>query len=107
MCIARTGNKILCLYREEIFFYSLCFIILSGFFADGKLREELHHEYKRGGCSVRAVRIVTKTNSSGRVAIITFSDPADVSKALEDSRNKRVFGSLIEADKLNNQPDDR
>ena len=74
---------------------------------DGKLREELHHEYKRGGCSVRAVRIVTKTNSSGRVAIITFSDPADVSKALEDSRNKRVFGSLIEADKLNNQPDDR
>jgi hypothetical protein len=77
------------------------------FSADGKLREELHHEYKRGGCSVRAVRIVTKTNSSGRVAIITFSDPADVSKALEDSRNKRVFGSLIEADKLNNQPDDR
>ena len=77
------------------------------FASDGKLREELHHEYKRGGCSVRAVRIVTKTNSSGRVAIITFSDPADVSKALEDSRNKRVFGSLIEADKLTNQPDDR
>jgi hypothetical protein len=56
---------------------------------------------------VRAVRLVTKTNASGRVAIITFSDPADVSKALEDSRNKRIFGSLIEADKLNNQPDDR
>jgi hypothetical protein len=56
---------------------------------------------------VCAVRLITKTNASERVAIITFSDPADVSKALEDSRNKRIFGSLIEADYLNKKPEDR
>ena len=74
--------------------------------SDGKLKDELHREYKRGGCSVRAVRIKTLANSL-RVAIITFSDPADVAKALEDSRSKRIFGSLIEAEKLNNHHDER
>merc|ERR1719415_203352 len=34
-----------------------------------------------------------------RIAIITFSDQSDVSKALEDSRNKRIFGSVIDVEK--------
>jgi len=42
-----------------------------------------------------------------RTAVITFSDPADVSKALEDSRNKRIFGSLIDVEKLTSPSDHR
>jgi len=58
---------------------------------------------------VRAVRIKSLPNSHrvDKFAIITFSDPADVAKALDDSRNKRVFGSLIEAKKLLNSNDER
>ena len=58
---------------------------------------------------VRSVRIVDKRGGvqSGRSAIITFSDQADVSKALEDSRNKRIFGSLIDVEKFAAHQDDR
>lgn len=68
------------------------------------LKEELARDYQKGGCAVRSVRIVEKTRGgqtgAGRNAIITFRDPADVSKALEDSRNKRIFGSLIDVEKF-------
>lgn len=96
-------------YLPHTEFDKQCTIILRNLphrTEDGALKDELHREYKRGGCSVRAVRIKTLPNSL-RVAIITFSDPADVSKALEDSRNKRIFGTLIEAEKLNNHHDER
>ena len=76
---------------------------------ESAVKEELSREYKKGGCVVRAVRIVEKRGQGqpGRTAVITFSDPADVSKALEDSRNKRIFGSLIDVEKLNAHADDR
>ena len=61
---------------------------------------------QESGCSVRAVLIKSLARMH-RVAIITLSDPADMSKALEDSRNKRIFGSLIESEKLNNHHDER
>ena len=71
------------------------------FVVDNTLKDELFKDYKRGGCSLRAVRIVARSHpTAARSAVITFSDPADVSKALEDSRNKRIFGCLIEAEKL-------
>merc|ERR1719234_134331 len=78
--------------------------------AEAAVKEELNREYKKGGCVVREVRVVEKKREGGvtvRTAIITFSDPADVSKALEDSRNKRIFGSLIDVEKLNTHADDR
>ena len=77
---------------------------------ENALKDELSREYKKGGCVVRSVRIVEKRGSgaqSGRSAIITFSDQADVSKALEDSRNKRIFGSLIDVEKFAAHQDDR
>ena len=78
---------------------------------ENALRDELSREYKKGGCVVRSVRIVEKRSSGGgqggRSAIITFSDQADVSKALEDSRNKRIFGSLIDVEKFAAHQDDR
>ena len=77
---------------------------------ENALKDELSREYKKGGCVVRSVRIVEKRSSggqSGRSAIITFSDQADVSKALEDSRNKRIFGSLIDVEKFAAHQDDR
>lgn len=77
--------------------------------AESQVKEELAREYKKGGCVVRDVRVVDKKSQSGtmRTAVITFSDPADVSKALEDSRNKRILGSLIDVEKLNSHSDDR
>ena len=71
--------------------------------SEAAVKEELNREYKKGGCVVREVRVVDKKREGGvtRSAIITFSDPADVSKALEDSRNKRILGSLIDVEKLN------
>ena len=76
---------------------------------DHALKEELGRDYQKGGCAVRSVRIVEKRGQtgSGRNAIITFRDPADVSKALEDSRNKRIFGSLIDVEKFAAHQDDR
>ena len=76
---------------------------------ENALKDELSREYKKGGCVVRSVRIVDKRGGvqSGRSAIITFSDQADVSKALEDSRNKRIFGSLIDVEKYAARQDDR
>jgi RNA recognition motif-containing protein len=77
--------------------------------AEGLVKEELAREYKKGGCVIRDVRVVEKKSQSGssRTAVITFSDPADVSKALEDSRNKRILGSLIDVEKLNSHSDER
>ena len=79
------------------------------YFLDGKLKDELNREYKKSGCSVRAIRIKSLPNSHrvDKFAIVTFSDPVDVVKALEDSRNKRIFGSLIEAKKLLSSNDER
>ena len=76
---------------------------------DHALKEELSRDYQKGGCAVRSVRIVEKRGPTGggRNAIITFRDPADVSKALEDSRNKRIFGSLIDVEKFAAHQDDR
>ena len=78
---------------------------------ENALKEELARDYQKGGCAVRSVRIVEKRGQTGggRNAIITFRDPADVSKALEDSRNKRIFGSLIDVEKFSahQAPDDR
>ena len=93
-------------------FDKLCTVVvrnLSDRPTENALKEELSREYKKGGCVVRSVRIVEKRSSSGspnRNAIITFSDPADVSKALEDSRNKRIFGSLIDVVKYSAHHDD-
>ena len=76
--------------------------------AEAAVKEELNREYKKGGCVIREVRVVDKKREGGvtRTAIITFSDPADVSKALEDSRNKRILGSLIDVEKLNSHSGD-
>ena len=74
---------------------------------ENALRDELSREYKKGGCVVRSVRIVDKRGGAGRSAIITFSDQSDVSKALEDSRNKRIFGNLIDVEKFSAHRDDR
>lgn len=75
--------------------------------AEALVKEELSREYKKGGCVVRDVRVVDKKGAAGvvRTAVIIFSDPADVSKALEDSRNKRILGSLIDVEKLNSHSD--
>ena len=58
---------------------------------------------------VRAVRIAEKRGQGqvGRTAVITFSDPVDVIKALDDSRNKRILVSLKDVEKLNGHADDR
>ena len=58
---------------------------------------------------MRAIRIKSLPNSHrvDKFAIVTFADPVDVVKALEDSRNKRIFGSLIEAKKLLSSNDER
>ena len=74
---------------------------------ENALKDELSLEYKKGGCMVRSVRIVDKRGSQARSAIITFFDQSDVSKALEDSRNKRIFGSLIDVEKFSSHQDDR
>lgn len=87
----------------------LCTIVVRGLPdrpTDNALKEELAREYKKGGCLVRSVRIVDR-KLQGRHAVITFSDPADVSKALEDSRNKRIFGVLIDVEKFAAHQDDR
>ena len=102
-------------YLPHTEFDKLCTIVVRNLAdrpTDNALKEELSREYKAGGCVVRSVKIVEKRSSGGspaRSAIITFSDPADVSKALEDSRNKRAFGSLIDVVKYSalNQDDSR
>ena len=92
-------------------FDKLCTVVVRGlpeWPTESAIKEELSREYKKGGCVVRAVRVVEKrSGGSGRTAVIAFSDPADVSKALEDSRSKRIFGSLIDVVKLNAHSDDR
>ena len=99
-------------YLPHTEFDKLCTIVVRNLPerpTENAVKDELSREYKKGGCVVRAVRIVEKRvpGQAGRTAIITFSDPADVSKALEDSRNKRIFGSLIDVEKLNTHADDR
>ena len=99
-------------YLPNTEFDKLCTVVVRNLPerpAESVVKDELSREYKKGGCVVRAVRIVEKRGQgqAGRTAIITFSDPADVSKALEDSRNKRIFGSLIDVEKLNAHTDDR
>ena len=99
-------------YLPHTEFDKLCTIVVRNLPerpTESAVKEELSREYKKGGCVVRAVRIVEKRGQgqAGRTAVITFSDPADVSKALEDSRNKRIFGSLIDVEKLNAHADDR
>ena len=92
-------------------FDKLCTVVVRGlpeWPTESAIKEELSREYKKDGCVVQAVRVVEKrSGGSGRTAVITFSDPADVSKALEDSRSKRIFGSLIDVVKLNAHSDDR
>ena len=97
-------------YLPHTEFDKLCTIVVRNLPdrpTENALKDELSREYKKGGCVVRAVRIVDKRGQGGRTAIITFSDPADVSKALEDSRNKRIFGSLIDVEKLTSHSEER
>ena len=74
---------------------------------ENALQNELSLEYSKGGCVVRSVRIVEKRGSMARIAIITFSDQSDVSKALEDSRNKRIFGVVIDVEKYSSHHEER
>ena len=81
-------------------FDKLCTVVVRGlpeWPTESAIKEKLSREYKKDGCVVQAVRVVEKrSGGSGRTAVIAFSDPADVSKALEDSRSKWIFGNLID-----------
>lgn len=72
-------------------------------YTDLSLRDGLFHEYKQHG---KVIMIKTVGEGTERYAVVCFKRPEDVTRALEETTDKQLFGCNIEVTRHEGPPED-